>query len=47
MYQWWTMVNMNGYPQKVYCTASNAFEATNIFKALYGSTLICEHANMC
>jgi hypothetical protein len=47
MYQWWTIANINGYPQKVYCTAANAFEASNIFKSLYGSQLVNEYASMC
>jgi len=45
LHEWWTMANINGYPQKVYCTALNAFEASNIFKSLYGSQLINEYAS--
>lgn len=47
LYQWWTIANINGYPQKVYCTAANAFEASNIFKSIYGSQLVNEYASMC
>ncbi len=43
--QWCTVANINGYPQRVYCTAANAFEASNIFKSLYGSQLINEYAS--
>ena len=43
--QFWTVANINGYPQRVYCTAANAFEASNIFKSLYGSQLINEYAS--
>ena len=43
--QWWTVANINGYPQRVYCTAANAFEASNIFKQLYGDHLINEYAS--
>lgn len=43
--QWWTVANINGYPQRVYCEAANAFEASNIFKSLYGSQLLNEFAS--
>lgn len=43
--EWWTVANINGYPQRVYCTAANAFEASNIFKSLYGSQLLNEFAS--
>mgnify|MGYP000362311829 CR=1 FL=1 len=42
---WWTMANIDGYPQRVYCTAANAFEASNIFKSIYGNQLINEYAS--
>ena len=45
IYKWWTVANMDGYPQKVYCTAANAFEASNIFKSIYGDKLINEYAS--
>jgi hypothetical protein len=45
LHEWWTVANINGYPQRVYCTAANAFEASNIFKSLYGSQLINEYAS--
>lgn len=45
IYEWWTVANIDGYPQKVYCTAANAFEASNIFKSIYGDQLINEHAS--
>ena len=44
-HEWWTIVNMDGYMQKVYCTASNAYEASNIFRSLYGSQLINTYAS--
>ena len=45
VHKWWSIANINGYPQKVYCVAPNAFEASNIFKSLYGSQLINEFAS--
>ncbi len=45
LYQWWTLANIDGYPQRVYCTAANAFEASNIFKSIYGNQLINEYAS--
>ena len=45
IYEWWTVANIDGYPQKVYCTAANAFEASNIFKSIYGDQLINEYAS--
>jgi hypothetical protein len=47
VYEWWTVANINGYPQRVYCTAVNSYEASNIFKAIYGSQLVNESANRC
>lgn len=44
VYEWWTIANIDGYPQRVYCTATNAFEASNIFKNIYGDKLINEYA---
>lgn len=43
--QRFTVAYIDGYPQRVYCTAANAFEASNIFKSLYGSQLINEFAS--
>ncbi len=43
--QWWSIANIDGEPQKVYCTAANAFEASNIFKSIYGDQLINEYAS--
>ena len=45
VYEWWTIANIDGYPQRVYCNATNAFEASNIFKNIYGDKLINEYAN--
>lgn len=45
VYEWWTIANIDGYPQRVYCTATNAFEASNIFKNIYGDKLINEYAS--
>jgi hypothetical protein len=47
VYEWWTVANINGYPQRVYCTAVNSYEASNIFKAIYGNQLVNESANRC
>jgi len=46
-HEWWTIVNMDGYMQKVYCTASNAYEASNIFRSIYGSQLVNQYATRC
>ena len=43
--EWWNVARINGYPQRVYCMASNAYEASNIFRSLYGSQLINEYAS--
>ena len=43
--KWWTIANIDGYPQRVYVMASNAFEASNIFKSIYGDQLINEYAS--
>lgn len=45
--EWWTVANINGYPQRVYCSAANAFEASNIFQSLYGNQLINTMASRC
>jgi hypothetical protein len=45
--EWWTVANINGYPQRVYCSAANAYEASNIFQSLYGNQLINTMASRC
>jgi hypothetical protein len=47
VHEWWTVANIGGYPQKVYCTAANSFEAQNIFKSIYGSQLVNSYATRC
>jgi hypothetical protein len=45
VHEWWTIANIDGYPQRVYCMATNAYEASNIFRSLYGSQLVNEYAS--
>ena len=45
VHEWFTIAYINGYPQRVYCNAKNSYEASNIFKSLYGSQLINEYAS--
>ena len=45
VHEWWTIANIDGYPQRVYCMATNAYEASNIFRSFYGSQLINEYAS--
>jgi len=46
--RWWSQIKTNsGYIQRVEVTASNAYEALNLMKSLYGSKLIYENVNQC
>jgi hypothetical protein len=49
--QWWVLVRYKDEPGagfgKQYVTATNAYEAIQMAKALYGKLLISEGANLC
>jgi len=46
MYNYWVFIrNSNGAPMKVTLQASNAYEAIQRARALYGSSLMSEGAN--
>ena len=43
-HQWWSQIKTDGgYIQRVEVTATNAIDALNIMKSLYGSQLIYEN----
>jgi hypothetical protein len=47
-HQWWSQIKTDGgYIQRVEVTATNAIDALNIMKSLYGSQLIYENVNRC
>lgn len=42
-YTWWTHIKLdNGMIQRVEMQANNAYEATQLFKVIYGSQMISE-----
>lgn len=46
MYNYWALIrNSNGAPMRVTLQASNAYEAIQLFRAIYGSNLMSEGAN--
>jgi hypothetical protein len=46
MYNYWALIrNSNGAPMRVTLQATSAYEAIQLFRALYGSNLMSEGAN--
>ena len=47
MYTWFFMIkDSNGYPMKVYVQAPDAYRAQEQARAMYGSNLLTEYANL-
>lgn len=47
MFTWWFMIaDSNGYPMKVYIQAPDAYRALEQARAMYGTRLLTEAANL-